>query len=639
MNFLIETKRQQDKLDLPDPHDYLADLSAFLRRRSGEAVLLGEVNLPYPDLMQFFGVRDGGGSTDELTMCFDFIGMQAMYLSLARGDAGPLVDALKQRPEPPEDGHWATFVRNHDELTLDKLSDAQRQEVFTAFGPDEDMQLYGRGIRRRLPTMLDGDQRRIRMIYSLLFALPGTPVLFYGEEIGLGDNLEIEGRLAVRVPMQWTAEPGAGFSTADPSTFPEPLAEGEYGPEHVNVRDQSRDPDSLLTFFRHLVDSYRACPELAWGKAQVIDPGPDAAPVLAHRADADGVAIVALHNFADAEVTAALPLSGLAETALYDVLAADGSTEKVGADGTLTVTLPPYGYRWLRSAPRVVARRAGGQRLPRRPWPPARGDHVRWREWRMARTPHRHDRDAGGDPALLAAKAALRDEVWDALTAAKVARFPGARNRISNFVGADVAAERLRGTPEWAAARTVKANPDSAQLPVRQRALQDGMTVYMAVPRLAEPDPFFMLDPAHLADPPRKAASIAGATRSARRAAIAELEPVHLVVTGCVAVGEDGTRLGKGGGFADLEFALASAAGLIGPDTVVVTTVHELQLRPAGTIPTAAHDAPVDLVVTPHRLIDCRAARGPRPEGGIRWSELTDEKIAAIPLLAALRPR
>jgi 5-formyltetrahydrofolate cyclo-ligase len=257
----------------------------------------------------------------------------------------------------------------------------------------------------------------------------------------------------------------------------------------------------------------------------------------------------------------------------------------------------------------------------------------------VSRTPRRHDADAGGDPELLAAKAALRDEVWTALTEARAARFPGARNRISNFVGAEAAAERLRATAEWARAATLKANPDSAQLPVRQRALEDGRTVYMAVPRLAEPEPFFLLDPAHLADPPRKAASIAGASRSARRVTVAELEPVDLVVTGCVAVGADGARLGKGGGFADLEFALATAAGLIGPATLVVTTVHELQVRPAGAIPTAAHDAPVDLVVTPERVIDCRPRRGPRPTDGIRWAELTDEKIAAIPLLAALHPR
>jgi 5-formyltetrahydrofolate cyclo-ligase len=255
----------------------------------------------------------------------------------------------------------------------------------------------------------------------------------------------------------------------------------------------------------------------------------------------------------------------------------------------------------------------------------------------VPRRPPRHDHDAGGPADLLAAKAALRAEVWAALTDAKVARFPGAAGRISNFTGAEAAAERLRATAEWRRARTVKANPDSAQLPVRQRALEDGKTVYMAVPRLAEADPFFLLDPAHLADRPRKAASISGATRSARRIAVADLEPVDLVVTGCVAAGEDGARLGKGGGFADLEYALAAAAGLIGPDTVVVTTVHELQVRPAGAIPTAAHDVPVDLVVTPERVIDCRAHRGPRPDCGIRWSELTDEKVAAIPLLAALR--
>ena len=249
----------------------------------------------------------------------------------------------------------------------------------------------------------------------------------------------------------------------------------------------------------------------------------------------------------------------------------------------------------------------------------------------------RHDHDAGGDPELLAAKAALRDEVWSALTEARVARFPGARNRISNFTGAEAAAQRLRDTDVWRSAEAVKANPDSAQLPVRQRALEDGKTVFMAVPRLAEPEPFFLLDPGHLADPPRKAASIAGATRSARRVTVADLCPVDLVVSGCVAVGEDGARLGKGGGFADLEFALATAAGLIGPDTLVVTTVHELQVRPAGEVPTAAHDAPVDLVVTPERVIDCRARRGPRPDGGIRWSELTAQKIAAIPLLQAMR--
>lgn len=245
----------------------------------------------------------------------------------------------------------------------------------------------------------------------------------------------------------------------------------------------------------------------------------------------------------------------------------------------------------------------------------------------------RHDRDAGGPADLLAAKATLREEVWEALRAARVTRFPGAVGRIPNFVGAEAAAERLRATGEWRRAGTVKANPDAAQLPVRQRALQDGKVVYMAVPRLAEPDPFFLLDPDHLADPPRRAASISGASRSARRLAVADLAPVDLVVMGCVAAAGDGARLGKGGGFADLEFALAAQAGLIGADTVVVTTVHELQVRAAGEIPTAAHDVPLDLVVTPERVIDCRPRRGARPQAGIIWDELTQEKVASIPLL------
>ena len=255
----------------------------------------------------------------------------------------------------------------------------------------------------------------------------------------------------------------------------------------------------------------------------------------------------------------------------------------------------------------------------------------------MPRPAPRHDHDAGGPAGVLAAKAELREEVWSAMRAAKVARFPGAAGRIPNFTGAEAAAERLRAMPEWRAAGTVKANPDSAQWPVRQRALEDGKTVYMAVPRLAEEEPFFALDPDHLSEPPRKAASISGAARSARRVTLAELSPVDLVVMGSVAAGEDGARLGKGGGFADLEFALATAAGLIGPRTVAVTTVHELQLRPAGVIPLTGHDVPVDFIVTPERVIDCRPRHGPGQAAAIRWDDLTEEKIAAIPLLAAQR--
>jgi trehalose synthase len=324
--FFLETAGQDDKDALPDPHDYLADLRSFMVRRNGEAVLLGEVNLPYPDLMPFFGAVDGGNTPDELTMCFDFVGMQQMYLSLAREDAEPLAEALRGRPEPPADGHWATFVRNHDELTLDKLTESQRKEVFDAFGPDEDMQLYGRGLRRRLPGMLGGDQRRIRMVYSLLFSLPGTPVLFYGEEIGMEEDLELPGRFAVRSDMDWAA-----------------------------VEQQRRAPDSLLSWFRLLVESYRDCPELAWGAATVLDPGPQARSVLAHRCDSDDASLVALHNLAGRGTTAEPVLTGLAGRELTDVLDPSADPVPVDDDGRIAVDLPAYGCRWLRAVPAGTA--------------------------------------------------------------------------------------------------------------------------------------------------------------------------------------------------------------------------------------------------------------------------------------------
>ena len=335
--FLLETAGQVDAVNLPDPHAYLADLRAFVGRRNGEAMLLGEVNLPYEETLGFFGDPSAGG---ELTMCFDFIGMQRMYLSMARQEAAPLARVLRGRPRPPRDGQWATFVRNHDELTLDKLSASERAEVFAAFGPDPDTQLYGRGLRRRLPAMVDGDRRRIELAYSLLFTLPGTPVLFYGEEIGMAENLDAEGRLAVRTPMQWTPEPTAGFSTADPARYPRPLTRGRFGPERVNVRDQSHDPDSLLTRMRSFVQGYREAPELAWGRCEVLDAGDPA--VLAHLGSTEDGAVLVLHNFSDRQVTAAP--DGVPAGRLTDVLtgAAAGRAEEPG------IVLPPYGYRWLR---------------------------------------------------------------------------------------------------------------------------------------------------------------------------------------------------------------------------------------------------------------------------------------------------
>jgi glycosidase len=264
-------------------------------------------------------------------------------LALAREDARPLAAALGERPEPPKDGHWATFVRNHDELTLDKLSDEERDEVFAAFGPDPAMQIYGRGLRRRLPPMLGGDIRRLRMVYSLLFSLPGTPVLYYGEEIGMGENLAVEGRRAVRTPMQWRPGPGGGFSPADPSRFPAPLVEGEYGPDRVNVSAQINDPDSLLGWFGLLIRRYRENPEFAWGECSLLETGSDS--VLAHRCDTEGGTVLAVHNFSSTEQEVTIALDDV--PALVDLLA--GGRVDLRSGGRLALRLEPYGCRWLRA--------------------------------------------------------------------------------------------------------------------------------------------------------------------------------------------------------------------------------------------------------------------------------------------------
>jgi 5-formyltetrahydrofolate cyclo-ligase len=232
------------------------------------------------------------------------------------------------------------------------------------------------------------------------------------------------------------------------------------------------------------------------------------------------------------------------------------------------------------------------------------------------------------------AKQAVRERVWALLERKRVARFPGAKGRVPNFAGASEAAARLASLPEWRAARVVKSNPDAPQLPVRARALGDGKLLYMAVPRLTDERPFVLLDPARLEVPPRRAASINGSARAGRRIRVADVEPVDLVVCGSVAVNRQGARVGKGGGFSDLEFALLVEAGLIGPDTVVATTVHPLQVLDEA-LPETDHDFRLDLIVAGEEVITCRRTRRPP---GILWEHLDAAKVAAIPALAARAP-
>jgi len=280
-------------------------------------------------------------------MQFDFIGMQNIYLAMARGDARPIAKVLRQRPKLDITSQWANFLRNHDELTLDKLSDGERQEVFDAFGPEPDMQLYGRGLRRRLPSMLGGDERRMKMAYSLAFSLPGTPVLFYGEEIGMAENLDIPGRLAVRSPMQWTGGDNGGFSRATKRRLTRPLPDGLFGPERVNAADQRRDHGSFWWFMRNLIYTYREQPETGWSNVEILKQ-PNRA-VLAHVCrEESGWAMVALHNFAADSCLVAIEVDDLPPGSILVDLLNDLVEIPLDAHGGVEIDLEPYGYRWLR---------------------------------------------------------------------------------------------------------------------------------------------------------------------------------------------------------------------------------------------------------------------------------------------------
>ena len=229
-------------------------------------------------------------------------------------------------------------------------------------------------------------------------------------------------------------------------------------------------------------------------------------------------------------------------------------------------------------------------------------------------------------------KQRIRERVWAVLEEERVARFPGARGRIPNFAGAEEAAERLAKLPEWRRATVVKANPDAPQLPVRARALAEGKRVYMAVPRLRARKPFLLLDPERLAGSPQRVASIRGAAAAGRPVEVEEMEPVDLVVCGTVAVNRTGIRVGKGGGYSDLELGLLVDAGLVTGETVIVTTIHPLQVLDED-LPETDHDFRVDRIVTTEAVIKTGSRRRPR---GILWDHLDEEKIAAIPALAAL---
>jgi len=268
---------------------------------------------------------------------------QRLFYALATGDVDPLVWALDQTAKRPANAQWVQFLRSHDELDLGRLTDEQRQKVFDAFGPEKRMQLYDRGIRRRLAPMLGNNRRRLELAFSLLFGLPGTPMMQYGDEIGMGDNLRLPERECARTPMQWTAGRNGGFSMAQ-HVVRSVLRDPVYGFTEVNVAEQQRDPDSLLNWTVRMIRMRRECPEISWGEFAVLRT--NVPEVLALRYDWRQTSLVTLHNFSDHTKKVRLKVNSPRDQLLVDVF--NGRNSQLRNDGSHHVTLEPYAWRWFR---------------------------------------------------------------------------------------------------------------------------------------------------------------------------------------------------------------------------------------------------------------------------------------------------
>ena len=320
-------------------YDMLRLFREFLQWRAGDAIILGEANVMPKNDMEYFGA-----SGERLQMMFNFQVNQRLFYALATADTKPLAEALEATKPRPATAQWGTFLRNHDELDLGRLTERQRQAVFEAFAPEQTMQLYGRGIRRRLAPMLRGDRRRLELAYSLMLTLPGTPVLRYGDEIGMGDDLDLPERQCARTPMQWTNEDHGGFTAGKPAGTT--IADGAYGYLHCNAADQRRDPNSLLNWMERVVRMRKEVPEIAWGDFAVIDAGEP--QVFAIRYVWRNNSVLFLHNLSDLprEITIDPDTDTSSSDMLVNLLSQDHSP--AGEDGRHRLLLEPYGYRWFR---------------------------------------------------------------------------------------------------------------------------------------------------------------------------------------------------------------------------------------------------------------------------------------------------
>jgi maltose alpha-D-glucosyltransferase/alpha-amylase len=337
--FVIATKGAKVKTPV-EQYDMLRAFREFLQWRKGDAIILAEANVMPKTDMEYFG--DDG---DRMQMMFNFHVNQNLFYAMASADTRPLAKALVATKPRPATAQWGLFLRNHDELDLGRLTKVQRNAVFKAFGPDKNMQLYDRGIRRRLAPMLGGDRRRLELAYSLMCTLPGTPVIRYGDEIGMGENLALPERNCARTPMQWSNEPHAGFTESDKPCSPV-IDQGPFGFEHVNVAKQRRDPNSMLNWTERIIRMRKEVPEIGWGDFTVISARDPAVLIL--RYDWRNNSVLFVHNLDEKprEISFSTGVSGDAGNHLVNLLSEDHS--EASEKGRHKVLLEAYGYRWYR---------------------------------------------------------------------------------------------------------------------------------------------------------------------------------------------------------------------------------------------------------------------------------------------------
>jgi maltose alpha-D-glucosyltransferase/alpha-amylase len=323
--------------NLPETHAYLKRLRAFMDANYPGRILLSEANQWPEDTRPYFG--DG----DEFHMAFHFPVMPRIFMSLARGDSQPIFDILARTPPIPESCQWCTFLRCHDELTLEMVTEKERAFMWDFYAPDLRMRL-NLGIRRRLAPLLDNDRRRIELANSILFTLPGSPTIYYGDEIGMGDNIWLEDRDGLRTPMQWSDEENAGFSSAHPSRLYSPVVDDEaFGYEKVNVQAQRIDPSSTFHTIRKMIAYRKKHKSFGRGDCQFLHP--DSTSVLAYIRRYKGETIVVVNNLSSSAQSVALelaPFSGSSPTNIFS-----GASFPPIADKPYLLTLDPYQYLWL----------------------------------------------------------------------------------------------------------------------------------------------------------------------------------------------------------------------------------------------------------------------------------------------------